>query len=98
MEEHSSANKRSYELKDYLNNISIEVTIEKQKGIRDVRVVKKYQECLLLYSIRMNQANIAHDQYNMIGFPSGILYLIKSRESKIPEFQAKVDAKGRCRK
>jgi len=56
--------------------------VEKQKGIRDVRVVKKYHECLFLYSIRMNQANIAYDQYNMIGFRSGILYLIKSRESK----------------
>jgi len=56
--------------------------VEKQKGIRDVRVVKKYHECLLLYSIRMNQANIAYDQYNMTGFRSGILYLMKNWKSK----------------
>ncbi len=56
--------------------------VEKQKEIRDVRVVKKYHECLILYSIKMNQANIAYDQYNMTGFRSGILYLIKGRESK----------------
>lgn len=56
--------------------------VKQQKGIRDVRVVKKYQECLFLYAIKMNQANVAYDQFNMTGFRSGVLYLIKSRERK----------------
>lgn len=82
--------KRLLEIANELKNNSTSIfskfellqIVQKQKGIRDVRVVKKYHECLLLYSIRMNQANIAHDQYNMIGFRSGILYLMKNWESK----------------
>ncbi len=56
--------------------------IEKQEGIRDNRVIKKYHECLLMYSIKKNQANIQHDEYNMSGFRSDVLYLIKNREGK----------------
>ena len=55
---------------------------EMQKGIRDSRVIKRYYECLLTYSIRKNQANIKYDEYNVSGFRSDILYLIKNREGK----------------
>ena len=82
--------KRLLEIANELKNNSTNIfskfellrIVEKQKGIRDVRVIKKHHECLLLYSIRMNQANIAYDQYNMIGFRSGILYLMKNWKSK----------------
>lgn len=76
----------SNELKNNSSNIfsksELLVIVEKQRGIRDVRMVKKYHECLLVYSIRMKQANIIHDQYNMLGFRSGVLHLIQSRDNQ----------------
>lgn len=76
----------SKELKDNPTNVfskrDLLFIIEKQKGIRDSRVVKKYHDCLLIYSIRKNQANIKHDEYNMSGFRRDVLHLIKNREEK----------------
>ncbi|TAK16093.1 MAG: hypothetical protein EPO37_08995 [Nitrosarchaeum sp.] len=68
--------------------------VEKQKGIRDERVRNKYHECLLLYSIWMNQANIKHDEYNMSGFRNGILHLIKNREDNQKTGRIKDDYAG----
>jgi len=53
----------------------------KQDGIGDSRTVKKYHECLFMYSIKRNLANVPFDQFNMTGFRSGVLYLINEQEN-----------------
>jgi hypothetical protein len=88
----------SNELKNNSSNIfskyELLQIVQKQKGFRDDRVIKKYHECLLVYSIRMKQANIKYDKYNMSGFRSGILYLIKNREDNQKTGRIKDDYGG----
>ena len=64
------------------SKLELQRIVKQQKGIKDSRVVKKYLECLLGYSIKKNQANIAYEQYNMSGFRRDVLYLIKNRKEK----------------
>lgn len=62
------------------SKLELKRMLERQEGISDGRIVKKYLACLIEYSIKKNQANIAFDKYNMTGFHTSVLHLIKNRE------------------
>ena len=81
--------KKLLEIAEQLKNNSTKIfskrelllAVNQLNGIRDSRIIKKYHECLLFYSMKRKQANVSYDQYNMTGFRNGVLHLINNRKN-----------------